>query len=136
MTIEEALYAEITEEATAVIALIGSRLYPKTLPQNPTTPAIAYQKISNRDTLLQRETSQIDRARLQFSCYGATYDAAKRLAQTLRAFLTPATVGYYPRTVQGVPVFYIQFLNEIDGYGDETEVYRVIVDFEVCHQTQ
>jgi hypothetical protein len=77
---------------------VGDRIYPLMLPQGATLPAVTYQTIS--DIFLTHHTTAQDHpvhtpmreqtTRIQFNCYGRTYDEAEALRNELLA----VAVGY------------------------------------------
>ena len=72
--LQAGLFTLLTNEPT-IFALIGTRLYPITLPENPTLPAIRYTVVGGM-SMPTFETSGMNRWRFQFDCYGATADDA------------------------------------------------------------
>ena len=99
-------------------ALIGERLYPVTLPQGATLPAMTYQVISGATEGDSQSGAGIPRRRYQFDCWGATYSDAVAVALAL---LT--AVNGTSRIGQA------SFLdNEVDSYEPETQRWRRIVD--------
>ena len=126
--IEAALFAVVTGDA-GVAALIGTRLYPGHLPQNPTYEAMTYRRVNTGRPHAHDGPGDLAKARFQFSCFGATYSAARTLANTLRT-----AIDGYKGTVAGVRIDGILFIDEQDAYEDETGVYMLPIDFRVIHK--
>lgn len=66
------VFARLANETSA-----DSRVYPLLLPQNPTFPAITYQRISSIKTHAMGQDGQITRVRVQVNVWGATYAEGK-----------------------------------------------------------
>ena len=82
MTIEEALKTYL-QSVAAVSALISTRIYPETLPQEPTLPALKYDIISiQRQHLIDFATAYI-----QYTSVATTHLGARALADAVRKAL-------------------------------------------------
>lgn len=116
MSVETALFTRLTSTHSGTAALISTRCYPLHLPQNPTLPAVVYQRVSSdsrHGTTTRREP------RYQMSCWAATYAGAKALAAQVRDAIenhadTAISMG--------------RVVSEIDDYEDTVQLQRVIVD--------
>lgn len=113
---------DVFDRLVAAVPLVANRCYPLLLPQNPTLPAITFQKVSNvREQALPGD-SALQHPRYQFSCWALTYGAAWAVAEQVRLAmqgLTAAGGGYYE--------------NAVDLYDPETGWYQVAVDMTVWH---
>lgn len=121
MTIETDLYSRLSTFA-GLVALVGTRSYPLLLPQNPTLPAITFQKISNVREQAHSGDSSLQHPRYQFSCWAETYAEAWAVAEQIRLALqgiTSAGGGFYE--------------NAVDLYDPETGWYHVPVDITIWH---
>lgn len=126
MTIDEALFLYLTDASTQTGALIGDRLYPLNLPQNPTYPAVTYQQITGQLTSTgQSEPGDLEDALYQFDGYATSHKAAKALAGAIRADLSG-----YQGTLSGIKVTCL-FQNEYDFWGAEAGVWRVTLEFKL-----
>ena len=113
MTLEEALLADLTGNAAAVVAIAGTRGYPELIPAGVEMPAWAYQTISaNREPAHDGPTGMTEQV-IQITCQAATYGEAKALARAIRA----RWHGY--RGTRGVQVFRAVVDNDQDGLADE-----------------
>jgi len=82
VTIEEALKTYL-QSVAAVSALISTRIYPETLPQEPTLPAIKYDIISiERQHLIDFATVYI-----QYTSVATTHLGARALSDAVRKAL-------------------------------------------------
>lgn len=131
MVIEEALYAHLVGTA-GVAALVSTRIYPQTIPQDVALPAIAYQRISGVREYSQSGPSQLAHPRFQLTCQAATYAGAKALANAVRAALSgyKGTMG----GVGGVVVGGCFVVNETDGFELPGETQVVRLDVIVWHE--
>lgn len=128
--IEEALYTRLTSVST-VSDLVGTRVYPLHLPQNPTYPAVTYSRVSTRRGMTHDGPGDMAWPRFQFDCYGLSYSVAKAVANAVRV-----TLNGFSDLVDGVDICAIFFLNEVDDFNDDVEVFRVAVDFRVIHKEE
>lgn len=126
--IEEAIYTKLSS-TDAVTDLVGTRIYPLKLPQNPTYPAITYGRVSARRGMTHDGPGDMAWPRFQFDCYGASYSAAKGVANAIRS-----TLNGFSGTVSTVNICAVFFMNEVDDFNDDTEVYRIAVDFRIIHK--
>jgi hypothetical protein len=124
MTIDEALYAYLTGPTTNSYQLMGDRLYPLNLPQNPTYPAATYQQITSQLTATgQSAPGDLENPLIQFDCYALSHKQARLLAKAIRADLSG-----FKGDMAGLPVT-CHFQNEWDFWGAEAEVWRVTLEF-------
>jgi len=72
MSLETTLVTLLTGHA-GLGALIAQRLYPVTPPQGATLPAVAYLGASTKRTYSHDGDSNLNRPRIQFDCWAATY---------------------------------------------------------------
>jgi hypothetical protein len=117
---------------------VGDRVYPLTLPQDVTLPALTFQVISDIPTLshdvaqdhpLYTGARRSD-TRVQFDCYGSTYDDAEALADELHTL----AVGY--RGFWGaIEVDSVLPDNRLDDRDEAPDVWRVICDLIIGHRT-
>ncbi len=98
-----------------VAALIGDRIYPVKLPQNPTYPAITYFQVSG-SPIYTKQGRHGTRPRVQISCWAKSYTTVKQLA----AAVVAAMDGYARENLNQ---------NEFDIYEEAAEVYQVPLDF-------
>jgi hypothetical protein len=102
----------------ALAALLGERVYPVTLPQGATLPAITYQVISGAGEGDGHTGPGLSRRRYQFDCWAATYGQAADLGRAL-------VQAVHARRLLGQAAL---LDNEVDQYEAETQRWRRIVD--------
>jgi hypothetical protein len=71
---------------TGVTNLVGSRIHPSRLPDNPTLPAVVYQRISTLHNLASGNVP-LTRARIQLDVWADSYAEAVTGAEALHAAL-------------------------------------------------
>lgn len=120
--LEESIYAHLSTVA-AVSTLAGTRIYPVFLPQDPTYPAISYQRISSQPQVAIGGFCNLDNPRIQIDCWASSYSAVKSLAEAVRDAMMSA------------PGFNALELSDQDLYEPEVEVYRVSIDFSCWHRS-
>lgn len=130
MLLEEAIRAHLVANG-GVSALIGTRLYPLVLPQDPTYPAIVLTRVSGVREHSHDGPSLLSTSRLQLDCIAPTAAAAKNVADKVRLALDGfrGTMG----GAGGVEVNGAWLEDERDGYDDELRVYSASVDYMVLH---
>jgi Protein of unknown function (DUF3168) len=116
--IETAIFATLSTSA-AVTALAGTRVYPATLPKDPTLPAVVYRFIGGAATPTM-DTAGKQRARLQLDCIAETYSDAI----TLRKAVVQTLAGYRSAAFQA------QVLNATtdDGFDQDLLQYLAICE--------
>ncbi len=131
MSMAEDLRTFLLQDST-LGGLIGTKIYPIVLPQDPIFPAITYQWISGDRLYSLSGPSGLSGPRIQFDCWAKTYAASEGLFEALRKRLDGyrGQMGSAPgHTVQGV-----FFANEVDLYEAEIDVYRRSVDFMIHYE--
>ena len=127
MVIEEALIAYLLTQS-GLTALISNRAYPLKLPQNPTLPAIVYQKI-DAPRLQGFSADYGVMTRIQITSWALTYTGASAVQEQIRA----AVQNCMNQTMSGILVKNIEFDEGPDSYEDDTERYGKIVDLIIWH---
>ncbi len=136
MRIEAAIASYLASQPD-LVQLIGDRIYPVKLPQDPAMPAVTYQRISTVPVkTLDGPNPAHQRVRLQFSCWGedvpgraSGYASAKAVAAQIRKGLQD-----HRGSMGGIEVLYIDVEGERDLYEDETDSYHVPIDVIVTHK--
>ena len=128
MTIEGALLARLTEY-TDLTALVSTRVYAVQMPQRVTLPAVSFQRISAVREQAMGGRAKPTHARYQVSAWGATFDAARDVAQQVVAAL-----DRYGGTLDSTVIQQIFVENDFDLFepdvGDNG-TYHVPTDFMV-----
>jgi len=129
--IEEALFAYLKSYA-GLVSLVGTRIYPLVLPQNPTLPAVTYFKVSRvGGRAMSSPTPRYIRVRFQFSCWSTSYGGVKGVAEQIKAALQDYH-GLMGGT-HGVTVLDADVANEQDIYEPDTGIYHLPVDVFIYH---
>jgi hypothetical protein len=109
--------------------LVGTspgRIWPVVLPaENKTLPAITYTRVSSaREKTM--DSGGVPHPRIQYTCWGNTYDAVNGLAQQVIAALNAFSGA------AGTATVYVSWLeDERDAYEDSPLMWRRDLDFEV-----
>ena len=131
MSIAADIVAFLLADAT-LGGLIGTRLYPLKLPQDPTVPAMTYQWVSGQRAHAADGAVGLASPRVQFDCWAQTYLEVEAMLEALRKRLDgfQGTVGSSPGSwIQGA-----FFETERDDYDDEVRLYRRSADFFVWYE--
>lgn len=125
MTIESALYNELTNKNSGVKALISTRMYPESAPQDVTLPYLVYQRISTPPNYTHDGDSTLQFPRFQIMGVASTASGARALAVAVRAALSGKTgsLGDGSVSVQGIFI-----ANETSNFDDDTEYYEFMMD--------
>jgi len=128
MNTDESLYARLSTYAP-LTALVSTRIYPMSLPQTPTLPAITYYRINAPTEHIMGETaSSIERAGYRIQCWGTSYTSARAVAAEVIGALD-AFAGYLGGA-GGVRCWGTR-TNSLDLDDPETSWRRRILDFEL-----
>jgi hypothetical protein len=125
MGIETALFSYVTGDV-AVGGLIGARMYPVILPQDPTYPAVRYAVVSAPREHDHDGPNGLVRARVQVDVYGVTYASVKAVKEAIRGRLDG-----FRGNMAGVTVGSAHLLSERDGFEDSAGVFDVSFDFSI-----
>lgn len=120
----------LLQDAT-VSGLVGTRVYPKILPQSPTLPAITYQRVS-RVQVADHLTGpgSMGRPRVQVDVWASTDSAAEALGAAVKARLNG-----YRGTVPGEGEVHRIALETEGGLFDaELLLHRHSADYFVWHE--
>lgn len=115
----------------AVAALVGTRVYPKILPQSPTLPAITYQRIS-RVSVADHLTGagSLGRPRVQVDAWASTDAAAETLGAAVKARLN----GFKGTVAGEGDVKRIALETEGGQFDAELLLHRHTADYFVWHE--
>ena len=127
MTIEEALSAYLNSK-TEITNIVGDRIYPIVLPQNPTYPALTYFKVSGPAW----HDVDIAYPRFQLSSWGEDYADVKVLAGAVKEVMQrfKGIMG----GAQGVKVSQVVYENELDLFDPETGTYHIPADYKIIYR--
>lgn len=121
MTAGEAVVALLAADS-AVVAIVGARMYPNVAPQGAAAPFLVYQVISDVPENSLADTSpRLSNIRLQVDCYSTRYLQAHALAEAVEAKLVAAST----------PDFSAWRDTTRDLFDAEAQMHRVSTDFAV-----
>lgn len=126
--IEQGIHWHLKSDS-GVAALVSTRVYPVLLPQNPTYPAITYQRISGPRVPIYDGPSTMAAPRFQIDSWSETYAGAKALAEAVRE-----AMDCFHGTMSPVTVGVCEIITETDLYDDEARVFRVLQDYRILHR--
>lgn len=110
----------------AVSAIVGDRIYPQVMPDEPVVPALVYTLISNRpQNSLEGYTSGQMQAIVQIDCYTMMYGDAQLLADAVQDLLGTA------RVVPGIKGW---VRDRRDDYEDDSRFHRVSMDIAIWRE--
>ena len=134
MSLENNLVTYLEGEAT-ILALIGNgdspetiRLYPLIMPQNTTMPAVVYQRVTGERIHHLSGVSGRATPSIQFDIYSDSYSEAKSVADALRGVLDG-----YQGIAGAITVDSTLLIEELDGFDDETDYYRIMQEYKFSH---
>ena len=120
--IETELYTALTADTT-IYAVTSSRIYPLLMPQDPTFPAITYERISSNKVNGLDGYLDMDNAHIMLNIWATRYDTAKELAEDVHDRMNKTTA------------FRSILVNDLDGYDIDTGLYVVSQDYSCWNQT-
>jgi len=129
VTIGEAVRARLLGQSD-VTDLVGTRVYPLTMPSSVTLPAISYQDVGEaRPRAMVRDPEELVSVRMQLNCWAEGYLSSRRLAREVIDALED-----YSGVSAGMTIQSIEIVNQMDQYEpDAGGIYRTIVEVKVWH---
>lgn len=118
MVIESTLFDLLTDNA-GVAALVGTRVWPSVLPQNPTLPAIVYQEARTSTRVMAGGDTKGRESRFLLSAWATGYSSAKGVKAAVVAALNGASGS-------GIERIAIDAMR--DDYDPETGWYRQMIE--------
>jgi len=119
--LENKIYQHLST-STGVSAYIGTRIYPLVLPQNPTIPAITYQRIDTRRFYsLNGDNGTGEVPRMQIDIWSTSYEQGKSIATAIKSAMDSATA------------FLTSDYNQTDLYEPDVLLYRIQQDFVIAN---
>lgn len=89
--IEQQLY-ELLRDDAAISAVVSTRIFPVTIPEQTIYPAISYQTISNRDiTTLNYDNPDLNFKRIQINIWSDKYPDVKNLETLIKTAIYTGT---------------------------------------------
>lgn len=133
MSLEAALYAELTGNA-GVAAIVGTKIYPAgSVPSSASLPYLSYQKISNEHVNYQGGSASLGRPRMQIDCWAASGKAAVELYEAVKSALDnfSGTMGSGANTATVKVSILETDSSDFERPGDKSEesAFRQILEF-------
>lgn len=129
MGVEEGFFSKVAADS-GVAALLGTRLYPLSIPQQTELPAAAYAVVQSDPVPYLGQPASVWITRLEVSCWARTYAAARAVAVAIRGAVDHDVSGWTGATVTGVRVSQ----GERGAYNPETNEYEVALELTVTHK--
>lgn len=128
MSIEAALYAHLAADA-GLAAVVSTRIYPMQLPQQPTLPALTYQRISTLPTQHRGNAIALHRrVRMQIDCWAADYDTTLTVRAAVLAAMNSLAQDSGPR------IDVAQLAEDRDVIDPLTARWRASIDFFIWYE--
>lgn len=125
MTLEEAIFYKLSHDAN-ITALVGSRIYPVKMPDNPTFPAISFQSIFvERMHAMTGAVNGTTRAQVQIDSRATTPAAARTIAKKVHNALNG-----FSGTIDSLVVGSCLSISEQSFFEDEIDVHRQMQEYE------
>ena len=126
MSLESAIYSELTEHQ-GLSDLVADRVYPRQIPQDRALPAIAYTRVSTRDTSsMDCGDNSLIAARIQIDVVSDSdtggYLKAKEVAKQVRV------------AMQNASSFHSVKQQDKDMPGFNPDYHRVMLEFNVWYR--
>lgn len=119
--LENKIYKHLST-VSGVSTYIGTRIYPMILPQNPTTPAITYQRIDTRRFYtLNGDNGSGEIPRMQIDIWSTSYEQGRNIATAIKTAMDSATV------------FLTSDYNQTDLYEPDVQLYRIQCDYVIAN---
>jgi len=122
--LESKLYAHLSTVA-AVTTVIGTRLYPVVLPQDPDYPCVSYQRIDSVKINDLQGYSTLEDVRMQIDVWGTTYKGVRDFTSVIHTAMASAT-AYKSIMISDTD------LSEM--LEDGIIIYRISMDFSVWNR--
>jgi len=130
MSIESDL-CSLLKTSSALVAVVGARLFADTMLENGVFPALVYKEITSGLEIAHGGATGLRPFTYQFDAYATTRAdavAARDAINALMKSLAPVTVG--ATAFQGA-----NFRQQMTNYERETRLFRAIVEWEINIQT-
>lgn len=110
--------------ASSVAAIVGSRVYPKMIPQNYSLPAIVHVITGESDTKDLAGSVMFTVTGVSITCWAAGYQNAALLADAVKTAMRTSTSYWWTAELE----------SETDGYDQETNEDNVTLNYSIVHQ--
>lgn len=128
MSIEAGCYAFLSS-STGITDLVGTRIYPHHLPQNPTFPAMTYRLVSAPHDHTLADAAGIVRVRFQFDVYSYLLSDCVDVVEALRLELQRYTGSFGAKVVLASKLVNDMDMSEPPQDGSQNWLYRKTSDY-------
>lgn len=118
MYVEAALYNRLTGDPT-VSGMVGLRVYPHLLPQNPTYPAITFNRVATVPVSVLTGAQEMSFHTMQVSAWSPSYGTAHIVASGIRHALDGNNAT--------------RFVNQIDLFDEAARLHYCALDFSIAY---
>jgi hypothetical protein len=109
--------------ASAVTALVGTRVAAGMLPEGELRPYVTYSLITGERIPSMTDSGLMRHARIQLDCWSPNYGQAKQIALAVQAALEASAL------------FNVVFIADQDLYDGEVKLHYVVLDYSVWQVT-
>ena len=124
-----AIHALLARSAT-LAALVGPRIYPDIMPDNPVYPAVTFQKLSGKSERGAVVDPALMQAVFQVSSWGRSRMEAASVASAVRAALDRVR----KITLTGVVIDDVFYENDVDLFDNDTRTYFNHCSFKIYYR--
>lgn len=114
--LETKIYSALSGNATVAVK-VGSRIYPVVMPQDPTLPAITYQRIASEPVNTLEGYAGLENVHISVMSWATGYLTAKELAEDVHVALNGATA------------FKALLVSDLDGFDPDVNLYVAAQDY-------
>ena len=124
--IGKAIYGLLSGQS-AITNIVGSRIYPVSVPQFADFPFVVYTTTDTEMTMTKDGSSPLDVITVQIDMYANDFETNTTLAGAIRS-----TLDFYTGTINGQAIQRITMTNSSDGdYNAELEVFYSTQDYQI-----
>lgn len=113
------------QASTALVALVGTRIYSGWFPQNVTYPALAFFEVSGNEIA----QAPVGRSRFQFSGYASDLVTAKKISNAVIAAFKD-----YSGVHNNISILKTIYLGRVQVHETDTGLYHYATDIEIVHK--
>lgn len=129
-SLEKALFARLSTYAP-ITSIVGTRVYPLKMPDNPVFPCLTFQRISTIRPQPLSDSVDLANCIVQIDSWAKEGTGQGLTVLTTLAKAVYAALESFRGTVGGVDIRGSRQLNEIHGYEEDVEVLRVTQTFRI-----
>lgn len=130
--IQEAFYSRLSA-SVAVTAIVGGSVFPHTMPQGATKPALTYDFEFDTASQLLDGVSSLREAFVNVDCWATSYALVHRLANAVEADLLGAAHGEMGSLSPPQMIDAVRVERRFDLFEGDTGLYRVSLQFMIAY---